>query len=446
MEKTLPNAMDQFQAADALLKYVFSGALGPTKGMGVDYAIMRTTDSAFTFSATLEPPEGTENPLNRYQIEIDRQSGEPSAPKKIEITDEDMQKAILAATGNTIALSRRFTDGGFSISYKVAVMDKPDTIYIVQLRFHGNVASMDAIMKFVRAHNKPGVIPMPAVYSIPGEAEHQKATGLGRQITQFVPGIIAESVYPDMPHADKLGLVRKMALAWQACWDLPLPSPRQIGELLAVDNNGSINLTVGPDRHFSLGGPFTSVREWLKARLRHAVASLDRASGIDDYKEEYMTSIQAFVDNRLDQMPQTIEECPIVALHIDMGLHNLIVAEHDYQEINSIIDWELCASAPFLAAYTCLEMLFRRGAPNGFGVEYPQADLLRSAFWDTIPKWKAYWESQSARDFMEWFQFSLFLKPEYCSAKMPKAKKMEFWAENIRVVEGMLKKYGVEER
>ncbi|KZZ91681.1 Protein kinase-like domain protein [Moelleriella libera RCEF 2490] len=399
MEKTLPNAMDQFQAADALLKYVFSGALGPTNGMGVDYAIMRTTDSAFTFSATLEPPEGTENPLDRYQIEIDRQSGEPSAPKKIEITDEDMQKAILAATGNTIASSRRFTNGGFSISYQVAVMDKPDTIYIIQLRFHGNVASMDAIMKFVRAHNKPGVIPMPAVYSIPGEAEHQKATGLGRQITQFVPGIIAD-----------------------------------------------INLTVGPDRHFSLGGPFTSVREWLKARLRHAVASLDRASGIDDYKEEYMTSIQAFVDNRLDQMPQTIEECPIVALHVDMGLHNLIVAEHDYQEINSIIDWELCASAPFLAAYSCLEMLFRRGAPNGFGAEYPQADLLRSAFWDTIPKWKAYWESQSARDFMEWFRFSLFLKPEYCSAKMPKAEKMEFWAENIRVVEGMLKKYGVEER
>ncbi|KAL7902396.1 hypothetical protein HDV63DRAFT_410135 [Trichoderma sp. SZMC 28014] len=440
-----PNTMDQFQAADALLQYVYSGILGPTKGMAVGYAVMRTTDSTFTFSTTLEPLDDAPTPLDRYQVEIDRQSGKLSAPKKIEITNEDMQKAVLAATGETVASSRRFTDGGFSISYKVAVMDKPDSTYIVQLRFHGNVASMDALMKFVHANNKPGVIPMPAVYSIPGEAEHQQATGFGRQITQFVPGIIAETVYPDMSHADKLGLVRKMALAWQACWDLPLPSPRQIGELIAADNNGSISLTVGPDRHYSLGGPFMSVREWLKARLQHAVASLGRAGGIDDYKEEYMASIQTFVDNRLDQIPQTVEECPIVALHVDMGLHNVIVSADDHKTINAIIDWELCASAPFLAAHTCLEMLFRRGAPSGFGAEYPQADQLRRAFWDTIPKWKAHWESQSAKDFMEWFRFALFMEPEYCSSKMPKAEKMEFWAENIRVVEGMLKKYGVEE-
>ncbi|KAF9777355.1 hypothetical protein IL306_004442, partial [Fusarium sp. DS 682] len=349
---TSPNTMDQFQAADALLKYVYSGILGPTKGKAVDYAVMRTTDNTFTFSTTLEPLDGTPNPLDRYQIEIDRRSGKPSAPKKIEITNEDMQRAVLAATGETVASSRRFTDGGFSISYKVAVMDKPDTTYIVQLRFHGNVASMDALMKFVHANNKP-------------------ATGFGRQITQFVPGIIAETVYPEMSHSDKLVLVRKMALAWQGCWDLPLPSPRQIGELIAADNNGSISLTVGPDRHFSLGGPFTSVREWLKARLRHAVASLGRASGIDDYKEEYMASIQTFVDSRLDQIPQTVEECPIVALHVDMGLHNVIVSADDHKEVNAIIDWELCASAPFLAAHTCLEMLFRKGAPNGFGAEYP---------------------------------------------------------------------------
>lgn len=246
-----------------------------------------------------------------------------------------------------------------------------------------------------------------------------------------------------MSHANKLELVRNMALAWQACWDLPLPSPRQIGELIALDNNGSISLSVGPDRHFSLGGPFTSVREWLRARLQHAVTSLGRANGIDDYKEKYMASIQEFVDNTLDQIPQTVEECPIVALHVDMGLHNVLLSADDHKQINAIIDWELCASAPFLAAHTCLEMLFRMGASNGFGAEYPQADQLRSAFWDSIPKWKAYRESQGAKDFMEWFRFALFMQPEYCSNKKPRAEKMEFWAENIRVVEGMLKKYSV---
>ncbi|ATY59667.1 hypothetical protein A9K55_003050 [Cordyceps militaris] len=441
---TSPPLMDQFQAADALLKYVYSGVIGATKGLAVSYAVMRTTDSAFIFSATLEPLDHSSEFLDRYQIDIDRQNGQPSTPKKIEITDEELQKAILAATGQEIASSSRFTDGGFSTSYKVTAMHNPEIVYVVQLRFHGNVASMDALMKFVHNNSAPGAIPMPTVYSIPGEAEHQQSTGFGRQITQFVPGVLAERVYPDMTHTDRLELVRKMALAWQACWDLPLPSPRQIGELIAVDKNASISLTVGPDRHFSLGGPFTSVREWLKGRLQHAVSSLGRTNGIDDFKDEYMAGIQAFIDKRLDQIPQTVEECPITALHVDMGLHNVLVAEDNHKEIKAIIDWELCASAPFLAALPCIEMLFRGGAPNGFGVEYPHADELRSAFWDAIPKWKACWESQGVRDFLEWYRFALFLQPHHCPKEKSMAEKREFWAENIRVVEGMLKKYDVE--
>lgn len=430
--------MDQFQAADALLAYVYSGVIGATKGSAVNYAVMRTTESTFFFSAALEPQDRVLEFLDRYQIEVDRHTGALSAPKRMEITDEDMRRAVLAATGEQVASSRRFTDGGFSTSYKVAVTRGPDVSYVVQLRFHGNVASMDALMKFVRANSPPGVIPMPAVYPIPGEAAHQQATGLGRQITQFVPGITAERVYPDMSHVDRLALVRKMALAWQACWDLPLPSPPRIGELIATDSNGSISLAVGPDRHYALGS-LTSVRAWLRARIQQAVSSLARASGIDSYKLKYMAAIQAFVDTRLDQIPATVEACPVVELHADMGLHNVLVAEDNHAEINAIIDWELCASAPFLAAHGCLEMLFRRGAPNGFGAAYEHAAELRRAFWDAIPKWKAHWESQGAKDFMEWFRFALFLKPEYCPAEKSKP---EFWAENVRVVESMLNKYG----
>jgi len=276
---TSSQPMDRYEAADALLKYVYSDSLGSTKGMGVGYALMHTTDSTFTYSVALEPLTGPPCPLDRYRIEIDRRTRTLSAPKNIEISDKDMRKAVLAATGETVAFSCRFTDGGLSISYKVTTTQKPDTAYIVQLRHHGNVASMDALMKFVRVNNKPGVIPMPAVYSIPGEAENQRVTGFGSQITQFVSGIMSEEIYPHMSHANNLKLVRKVALAWQACWDLPLPSPCQIGELIAIDSNSSISLTVGPDRHFSLGGPFTSVREWLRARLQHAVASSGQVQG-----------------------------------------------------------------------------------------------------------------------------------------------------------------------
>lgn len=302
--------LDQFQAGEALLKYVYSGVIGDTTGRVVGYALMQTTDSTFSFSAALEPLVEEPQFLDRYQISIDRETGEPSTPTKIEVTDEEIQRAVLAATGQQVARSYICTDGGFSTSYKVTVRDRPDTAYIVQQRFHGNVACMDAFMTFVRLNSLPGVIPMPAIYPIPGEAEHQKATGFGRQIAEFVPGVMMERVYGKMSHTDRLEFVRKMALAWQACWELPLPSPPEIGELLATDNNGNITIAIGPDRHYSLGGPFTSVREWLGARLRHAVASLGRSSGIDDYKEEYMPRIQTLVDTRLDQMPKSIEECP----------------------------------------------------------------------------------------------------------------------------------------
>lgn len=303
---------------------------------------------------------------------------------------------------------------------------------------------MDAFMKFVRADNQPSVIPMPAVYSIPGESKHQQITGLGRQITQFVHGVVVEEFYPQMSHADKLKLICRMALAWQACWDLPIPLPRQIGEIIATDTSDHVDLTIGPDRHFSLGGPFTSVRDWLKARLQHAFRSLERATGIDDFKEDYLASIKASVASHLDRIPQTVEDCPIVAIHVDMGLHNVLVSPDDRSEILAIIDWEFCASAPFLAAYECIEMFFRHGAPNGYGSEYPRADELRASFWNSIPKWKAHMESQGAKDFTEWLRFARFMKPEYCSSKMPKAERMEFWAENIRVVDGMLRKYGAQ--
>ena len=384
---TSPNTdiMDQLQAGKEILSFIYTDVIGPTKGKVVGYALMNTIPTHFIFSASLEPLVDEPRIVDRYRIEIDRRSGELSDPKKIEITDEEMRQAIFAATGDTVATSTRFTDGVFSISYKVTVVDKPDTAYIVQMCFHGNMASMDALMKFVDNYNKvkPGVIPMSAVYSIPGEAEHQEKTGFGRQITEFIPGVMAEAVYPQMPHSDKLQFVRKMALAWQGVWQLPIyPAelPRQKGELTAEDVNGVICVFVGSDRHYSLGGPFTSVREWLKRRLLHEVDSLRRAEGIEDYKDEYMYRIQTFMDNRLDQIPETVEDCPIVAMHIDMGLDNIIVSAEDHTQINAVIDWELCVSAPFVAADYCLEMLFRYGAPNGFGTEYAQADELRSAF------------------------------------------------------------------
>ncbi|KAF1826616.1 uncharacterized protein K489DRAFT_428959 [Dissoconium aciculare CBS 342.82] len=127
-----------------------------------------------------------------------------------------------------------------------------------------------------------------------------------------------------------------------------------------------------------------------------------------------------------------------------MGLHNVLVADENHAKMNAVIDRELCASAPFLAAYDCIDALFRMGAPNGHGPGYPRADELRTAFWSAIPKWQTHQQSDAAKNFIEWFHFARKMKPEYCSRQLPKSEKMEFWGENIRVVEAMLANYGAE--
>ncbi|KAF1826617.1 uncharacterized protein K489DRAFT_367808 [Dissoconium aciculare CBS 342.82] len=174
--------MDIPEAADTLHKFVYSGILGSTEGMG------------FTYSAALSHTPDREGPVDRFRIEVDRETKEASAPEKIGISAEEMQAAVLPAIGETLATSCRFIDGGLSISCKVTTTEKPDLTYVVQIRHHGNVASMDALMKYVQQHSEPGILPMPAVFSIPGEAAHQAATGFGGQMTQFSPGVIAERV------------------------------------------------------------------------------------------------------------------------------------------------------------------------------------------------------------------------------------------------------------
>jgi hypothetical protein len=118
--------------------------------------------------------------VDRFRIEVDRETREASAPEKIEISAEEMQAAVLPAIGETLATSCRFIDGGLSISCKVTTTEKSDLTYVVQIRHHGNVASMDSLMKYVQHHSEPGILPMPAVFSIPGEAAHQAATGFRR--------------------------------------------------------------------------------------------------------------------------------------------------------------------------------------------------------------------------------------------------------------------------
>ncbi|KAF4996595.1 hypothetical protein FDECE_12364 [Fusarium decemcellulare] len=433
--------MTQEEAVSALLAYVFSGAIGSPKGRGVGYSLMKATPTAFSWSAALEDIDGPATPITRYLIKIDRRSKEISPPKPIFLSEAELSEAILAATGQHLASSTRFTDGALSISYKVTVQEHHDLAYIVQLRHHGCVASMDALMTLISRTIDCRILPVPPVYPIPGEKKRQEVTGTGRQITKLIPGVMASSVYPRLSHEERLNFVQKMALAFQACWRIQLPEHHLIGELIADDIDGQIVLSIGPDRHYGLGGPFTSVRDYLRAHIRSSLVAFEKQQGIEEYKERFLDRIRDFVDNGLHNIPLIVEDIPIVAMHADLGPHNVIVSSQTHSEIRAVIDWEFVASAPYASLHRIIEMLFRKPAPNGFGPEYDRADELREAFWGTIPDWKLWNECETTQAFLEWFRFGLFMKPEWRPKDLPEDEAQSFWLENIRVVESILSKY-----
>ncbi|KAI0099681.1 hypothetical protein GGR51DRAFT_576126 [Nemania sp. FL0031] len=388
----LDEFMTQDEAMSALLASVFSGAIGSLKGKGVGYALIEATPTTFSY-------------LSYYL--------------------KQLTEAIFAATGHHLTSSTRFTDGALSISYRVTVQERSDVVYVLQPRHHGSVASMDAFMTLILSKVNSQVLPVPPAYPIPGEKKRQEATGMGRKITRLILGVIASSVYPRLTHEERLIFVRKMALAFQACWRIQLPEDYLIGELIAATTDGRVVLKIGPDRHCSLSSPFRSIREYLRAYIRSPFLALEKQQGVEDYKERFLERIKDFVENRMRNIPAIVEDVPIVAMHADMGLHNVIFV----------------SSAPYASLHRIIETLFRKLVPNGFGLEYSHAEELREAFWNAIPEWERWNRSEAARVFLDWYRFGLFTKPEWRPRDLSEDEKQQFWCENIRVVEGILKKY-----
>jgi len=173
------------------------------------------------------------------------------------------------------------------------------------------------------------ILPVPPVYPISTEQEKQKETGIGLQITRFIPGIMGNDAYHHMSHAQKLVLIERLAVAFDALWSLSLPTEHLIGELKAThDKDGHVILSVGPDRYNSLGGPFSLIADYLVLTFGRACSNLRERTGIDEYKSQYLPLLTGFVDAGYAQ-----HSCcgrrgfPIVVLHQAMGppQHHIII-------------------------------------------------------------------------------------------------------------------------
>ena len=434
-------------ATSAVLSFSFSGALGPAKDKSVIYSLFKETDNSFTFMVSLcSDTELYTQPIDRYLVVLDRITGEIERTHRIELDIEECRKIFGCFTKSRITKHTRFTDGSLSLSYKVTCREyetEDEVQYVVQLRHHADVSSMNAIMQLVSSTIDPSVLPVPQVYPISDEGLQRTKLGMGIQITRFVSGIMGDRIYPSLSHENKLIFIKRLARAFGSLWNIPLPPERLIGELKARTNEDDdrVELSVGPDRRYSLGGPFGTVADYLRAYIRARLFAFQKQQGIDEYKSQYLKPVEDFVKKGMLNIPAIVEVIPVVPVNTDMALHNIIVSETDPTNIMAIIDWEYCDSAPYACAFPVIEQLFRQRADNGFGLEYPDGLSLREAFWNEIPEWKRWNESEAGTVFLEWFCFGLFMKAEMRPGDVQGEEKANFWAENKRVVEGFLAKY-----
>ena len=155
---------------DDAISILLANLLGTVpKGMGVLYSLIEENESFFSFSAAMDDGASghLQKHVDRCRVDIDRASGEMQPPVLISLSRDEIANAIQCATGYQLANYARFNDGALSISYKASVVEDPDVQYVLQLRHHGDVASMNAIMQLVARDIDPHILPIPKVYPIP---------------------------------------------------------------------------------------------------------------------------------------------------------------------------------------------------------------------------------------------------------------------------------------
>ncbi|KAL8878194.1 MAG: hypothetical protein Q9198_003948 [Flavoplaca austrocitrina] len=118
------------------------------------------------------------------------------------------------------------------------------------------------------------------------------------------------------------------------------------------------------------------------------MTALDERQGLREYKKPFQDRIQALVDQHLDDIPLVVEDIPVVAMHTDMGLHNIIVSSETSTESR--------ASSICLPSFNDREAI-PPSADDLFGPELDRADELPNAFSEEILYWKQQNESTASK-------------------------------------------------
>ncbi|PSS06963.1 hypothetical protein M430DRAFT_23119 [Amorphotheca resinae ATCC 22711] len=347
--------------------------------------------------------EDIEYPIPRYMVRVAKSIGAILKLEELHLDGEELSSIVRNAGLGTLKDHSPINAGAFSVTYKVSVEETIPKSYIIQLRWRGNLDSIYTLTTWLSANCRDSV-PVPDSHRIQFRSSH----GFLIQTSSYIDGIAANEVYPTLPTPQKVTLVRQIARAFKALWKIDVTGSREvaIGEAIAAVTTKNLTISVGPHRMHDLGGPFDSAKSYIRAWLHHCLeAYLRRCNDNDNF-------VRGFVESKLDASPADIDTIPIVLVHTDMGLHNMIVSNEPIDIIlKSIIDWESVHCLPFLVTVPLLvESLFVRRPRCFDSIEYPDARMLRKAFWMEVgEEFKLRFQSLAACSFLRYYCFGLFL-------------------------------------
>ncbi|KAL2694905.1 hypothetical protein Neosp_001494 [[Neocosmospora] mangrovei] len=431
------------ELASRMRELVFDGLLGPRNNRAITWDIVSQDSSTSTFIAALiSPTAGFDEPIERHLIQMSKADGTVVSTRPVSLSIEEASDMFRYAGLGPVTRIVRLSDGVFGVTYKASTQDDGDAEFVVQLRYHGNVTSMNTILHHIH-QTIQDELPVPRAFDI----QPKSSCGLGVQISEFVPGRSGFDAYYRLDVQDRVPIVQQIARAFDALWSIRLqrlcPSDA-IGEAVAHESQSApsqIVVTVGRDRENNIGGPFESTTDYLKAWITHRLAALRAQREIDEYKARLLSQIESFVEKKLDTIPSEVDQVPIVLQHTDMGLHNMILSDEQPTKLKAVIDWEFTYLLPFPTAIPRLiESLFRReAAVSTIQDPWDGADTLADTFWGAIPDWKKRMETPAARSFLSWYEFGLYLKADAVPGRRAEDGD-KFWRDNIVKVEQFLQK------
>ncbi|KAJ5609810.1 Aminoglycoside phosphotransferase [Penicillium herquei] len=416
---------------------VKEGLLGTYQGKAVLSDVIRQDEKTITFIVALYDLI-SEQIGERHLVCITKDEGRLVSTTHITLTKEELDRIFTDANIGTPQDITRLGKGSYGVSYKVSVVENPKQ-YIVQLRYHGNIDSMNKLIGYIYDH-AAAILPVPK----PVPTTVQVSSDLGVPISQFIEGVPGNEAYYDAPIDEKVDLVRQIARAFGTLWSLQIDRPQNlIGE--AIFSGEPISISVGPDRKYKLGGPFASISEYLKAWIHHCVRELEATELVEEFKDDVLPGIRGLVEDGLE-IPPEVEEVPIVVSHADMELYNMIFSSSEPRKLQALLDWELVYCLPFAVAVPMfVEPLFWEDL-KGNQKDGEDRPKLREAFWDEIPQWKEQIDSKAARTFLEWYEFgrNMDVFPPLEDDTTPEQRR-ELWKENTRCIREFLKSHCISE-